>query len=382
MTSGQTDYFADALGGLPDTVWDEIAGERFYSTALWLRLCGLPAGSTSGGLHVDLPGGGRAALPIASVQREPNPNSRWQDLLTARGLPSPAPEGILVGARRGYLSHVMTTPGADRKVAAEYLLKALRSLPAPRADVPPAQVAMYLTTEDVLLLRACGVDTLPVALNSDAWIAIPEGGFEDWLSTLSAGRRNSVRREMRRFEEAGYQVEEMSLGEAHEHVARLLARTELRYGRSPDVEALIRSFRTQGEVAGEHGRVLLCSKEGQPPVAFCLFYRRDDTVYLRAVGFDYDRLDGAGEYFNLAYYLPIQRPGVRWLHAGISSQEVKAARGAVLRPLWLLDLSERSVLTGLDAEIRAHNAGFVAKLSASSPLIDRALDSELWDAFS
>jgi uncharacterized protein len=379
--TGSVECFSDPLGGLPDEVWDEMAGERFYSSALWLRLCALASGSTSGGLHVDLPGGARAAVPVAAVDHEPNPNSRWHDILTAGGLPSPQPQGILVGVRRGYLSHMIATPGADRAVAMEHLLSAVRAIPAPGRDGPPAHVAMYLTTEDVQLLREVGVDTMPVALNTDAWIEIPDSDWDCWLSRLSTGRRNSVRREMHRFEDAGYDVEETTLREAYPHVARLLARTELRYGRSPDVDALVRSFHAQGELAGDQGRVLLCSRGGRPPVGFCLFYRWGDTLFLRAVGFDYDELQSVGEYFNLAYYIPGKLPGLRWMHAGISAQEVKAARGAVLRPLWLMDLSENSVLAGLDEEIRAYNTSFLSKLRDSSPIISRALDSELWEPF-
>jgi hypothetical protein len=373
--------FTDPLGGLPDEVWDEMADDRFYSTALWLRLCGLASGSTSGGLHVDLPGGGRAAVPVADVEHEPNPNSRWHDVLTHRGLPSPRPQGILVGARRGYLSHLMATPGADRTVAAERLLTAARALPTRYGDGPPAQVAMYLTTEDALLLRAAGAEAMPVALNSDAWIEIPEGGFESWLDALSTGRRTSVRREMRKFDKTGYQVVETVLRDSYLYVAHLLARTAQLHGRTADADTLADSFREQGEMAGDRARVLLCSTDGQPPVGFCLYYRLGDTVYLRAVGFDYDRLQSAAEYFNLMYYIPGRLPGVRRLHAGISTQEAKAARGAALRPLWLMDLSEHSVLAGRDEEIRAHNSDFLAKLRDSSPVIDRALESELWEVF-
>jgi hypothetical protein len=43
-------------------------------------------------------------------------------------------------------------------------------------------------------------------------------------------------------------------------------------------------------------------------VAFSLSYRHAGTVWLRATGYDYDyaRLRGAHEYFNLVYYLPIE----------------------------------------------------------------------------
>ena len=47
------------------------------------------------------------------------------------------------------------------------------------------------------------------------------------------------------------------------------------------------------------------------------------------------------------YYAPVRMAaelGLRWVHPGIESPDAKALRGAQLRPLWLLDLSEDSVL--------------------------------------
>lgn len=368
-----TDYFTDPLGGLSEQDWDDLAGPHFYSSTLWSRLCALAPGATPGGLHVDLPGGGRAAVPIAAVHDESNPHSRWTDQLTKRDLPAPPPNGILVGQRRGYLTHLLTT--ANRDEAAKHLLAALREL---KAD---ACVAMFLTTPDVLLLRDAGVSAMPVALTTDAWIEIPPGGWDAWLDSLSSHRARRIRGEARRFERAGYQVQHQTLREAYPDVARLLARTEARYGREVDVDALTRSFRNQGALAGDRAEVLLCGRETGPALGFCLYYRWHDTVFLRAVGFDYENLDGAGEYFNLTYYLPARLPGVRWLHAGIESPEAKAARGASLRPLWLLDLAEDSVLNGHDAKVRRHNHAFLDHLRNSSPLVAGALDEPLWAEF-
>ncbi len=383
---GATRHFTDPLGGLTDAQWGELAGGRFYSSAFWLRLVALEPGMVSGAVHVDLPGGGRAAVPVAATDGGSNPHLRWHEQLTGRGLPSPPAAGVLVGQRRGYLAHLLATPGADRAAAAGALLDAVRALPDPLgpsgAPTGPARVAMYLTTPDALALREAGAKTLPVALTADAWLEIPPGGWEDWLESLgSQHRRQRVRREVRAFEEAGYRVEHRILRDAYEDVGRLAARTEQRYGIDGSAEAYVEAFRKHAELAGDRAEVLLCSVGDEPAVGCCLYVRDGDTVYLRAVGFDYERLRGAAEYFNLAYYLPARMPGVRWLHAGIATPDGKAMRGAELRPLWLVDLTPGSPLEGCDEQVRAHNAAFRDGLAASSPAVARAVGTEEWKAF-
>ncbi|NUQ96477.1 MAG: GNAT family N-acetyltransferase [Streptomyces sp.] len=378
-----TDTFTDAIGGVGDAEWDRLADGRFYSSALWLRLCALhEPGSVSGGLYVETPGGGRAAVPVAAVTDEPNPHLRWHDLLAERGLPAPEPGGLLIGQRRGYLAHLLTGDGTDRIEAAAAVLEAVRALRSPvHEDSKIARVAMYLTTEDVRALRAAGVRTAPVALNTDAWIEIPRGGYQEWLASLSAHRARRIRSEVRKFDNAGYEVEHRTLAESWQDVARLLACSLRRYGRTVEVAPMAESFRKQAELAGSRAEVMLCSRPGEPPVGFSLYYRWGDTVYLRALGFDHERLASAAEYFNLTYYMPARLPGVRWLHAGTETAEGKALRGARLRPLWMLDLSDDSPLAGYDEEIREHNRALLTRLRDSSPAISDALEYELWEPY-
>lgn len=377
----RADYFADPLGGLTDAQWDGLAGDRFYSSAFWLRLCALEPGAASGGVHVDLPGGARAAVPVAAMGDVANPHLRWPELLGARGLPSPPGNGLLVGQRRGYLAHLLATAGADPVGVAGELLAAVRSVHLP--DLGPARVALYLTTPDVLALREAGVPAMPVALAADAWLEIPPGGWDAWLESLGTRHRlRRVRSEVRRFQQAGYRVEHRVLRDAYAEVGRLAAGTERRYGIPADTDAYVEAFRKHAELAGDRAEVLLCAVDGEPPVGCCFYFRDGDTVYLRAVGFDYDRLRGAAEYFNLAYYLPARLPGVRWLHAGIGTPDGKALRGAELRPLWLLDLSVDSPLHGYDRDVLAHNSAFRGRLADSSPAVAGALRTEDWKAFS
>jgi hypothetical protein len=377
-----TDTFTDAIGGLGDDEWDRLADGRFYSSALWLRVCALDPGSISGGLHVATPGGGRAAVPVAAVTDEPTPDLRWHDMLAARGLPAPEPGGLLVGQRRGYLAHLLTEEGTDRTEGAAAVLDGVRALRSPLHDESAiARVAMYLTTEDVATFRAAGVRTVPVALKTDAWIDVPAGGYPAWLDSLSAHRARRIRSEVRKFEQAGYELTHRTLAECWRDVARLLACSLRRYGRTVEVAPMAESFRRQAELAGSRAHVVLCARDGEPPVGFCLYYRCGDTVYLRGLGLDHDRLVSAAEYFNLTYYMAVRLPGVRRLHAGTETAAGKALRGATLRPLWLLDLADDSPLAGHDEQIRAHNRALFTSLRDSSPAVAGALDHELWQPY-
>jgi len=233
----------------------------------------------------------------------------------------------------------------------------------------------------VLALRAAGVRTMPVALAADAWIGIPPGGWDAWLASRSPKLRRRVRLETRAFEAAGYRIERRPLPEVYAEVGRLTAHTERRYGIPADQDAYIEAFRKHAELAGDRAEVLLCAVGDEPPVGCVLYVREGDTVYLRAAGFDYDRLRGVGEYFNLTYYTTARLPGVRWLHAGIGTPDGKALRGAELRALWLLDLSEDSPLLGRDDEVLAHNAAFHSRLADLSPAVAKALVERDWKPF-
>ena len=379
--SANADWFTDPLGGLPDDQWDELAGDRFYSSAFWLRLCAFEGGDACGAVHVELPGGGRAAVPVVVAGDDPHPNVRWNDLLAARGLPPLPARGLALGQLRGYLGHLLAGPGVDPVAAAAGLLEAVCAARPPVAGDAPARVGLYLTTPDVVALRAAGVRALPVALPADSWIEIPPGGRPAWLASLGAHRARRVRSEARRFAAAGYKVTAHPLSEAYGEVARLAWHTEDRYGKASPVESYRAGFRRQGEYAGDRAEVLLCAADGEPAVGCCLYYRDRDTVYLRAVGFDYERLRGAAEYPTLTYWEPAGLPGVRRLHPGIETPEGKALRGAILRPLWLLDVSETSVLVEHEGAVRAHNNAFRDRLRASSPAVAAAMPAELWDEF-
>jgi uncharacterized protein len=246
-------------------------------------------------------------------------------------------------------------------------------------------IAMYVTTADAVALQQAGVRAAPVLLDADAWMTVPQDGWAGWLDAMSRRRRSATLREARAFQAAGYTIERTTLPECCATIAPIWAPNQARYGHPADLHVLTHKLREQAEAMGSEAKVLVCRRAGGEPVGFCVFYRWHDAVFLRIAGFDYSRLCRAAEYFNVAYYAHIQSApelGVRRLHAGIKSIEAKALRGARLRPLWLMDLSDDSLLIGKERAIYRHNAEHRARLAATSPAVAAAMDDAEWSAFS
>jgi hypothetical protein len=384
------------LAGMEPALWDELAGGSFYSSSRWLSFCAQEQAGTVGAMCVAAQRGAHetsqlAAVPVAEIRSESAAYYRWHDLLAGRGLPAPGPAGLLVGPRRGYQTHLLTAPGLSLDVAAAAILDRLYQLRFQLSAGPDAVrgrqvpcVAMYLTTADVVALRGAGVKSAPVLLDADAWITLPDGGWDGWLDGLPKRRRWNVRREVRLFTEAGFTITDTTLPESYADLAPVWGPNQARYGHAADAATLTGKLRAQAIAMGSAAKVMLCGRAGGRPVGFCLYYQWAGRIFVRIAGFDYERLAGAAEYFNLVYYEQIRRAassGVRQIHAGIKSIEAKALRGAEVRPLWLLDLSDDSVLLGHEDSVRTHNAAMYAELASSSPAVASAMDPADWLPF-
>ncbi|WP_084960748.1 hypothetical protein [Thermoactinospora rubra] len=351
------------FGGLTEAAWDELAGPRFYSTSAWLRYCAAEYGGPGEAVVGD-----GAAVPYVEVAGTSGLASYdWSGQLAARGLPAPPPAGLLVGPREGYQTHFL---GAPEGVPG--LVERLRA----RARDRPC-VAMYLPTSEVELARRAGVTAPPVVLETDAWIAV-----EGWPDYLPRKRRYAVRAARRVFHEAGYKIRHMALGECVDHLAGAAVATLAKHGVDAEPEEERRALRSHAVHMGEAARVAVLSREDERPLGFCLYYVGTDAVFLRWAGFDYPRLSGAAEYFNLTLFSQLDLAaelGLRWVHAGTKSIEAKALYGARLRPLWLVDLTPDSVLHAAREQVRRHNAEAHRRL-LDDPRTAGALDTDTWQA--
>ncbi|MFJ8387843.1 GNAT family N-acetyltransferase [Streptomyces sp. NPDC094438] len=176
-------------------------------------------------------------------------------------------------------------------------------------------------------------------LNQDAGIPLPGSTFDDYLAGLPSKRRVTIRRQRRAFAEAGYELRTLRLSECADAAGALAAQLQARHGHPADPAFMAGLLHDRADGMADTGTVLAAYTGGQM-VAFSLFYRHADTVWLRSTGYDYARLRGAHEYFNLVYYLPIDHAyahGATALHLGMESLRAKTLRGAVTSPLWAIE---------------------------------------------
>ncbi|MEV0621904.1 GNAT family N-acetyltransferase [Nonomuraea sp. NPDC050404] len=323
----------EGLDGVGQADWDRLAdGDDFYLSYRWLlTLEGDPFASTycvlarQDGVLV-------GALPVYDVRVEGSgfyAPGRHRRALTGGG------RWLVAGGRRGHHSGILLSGEEPRRRAT---LRALMEAGLRLAGERQARglVWMYAPTRVARWLHAEGAsvafDTVEACLVADGW--------DEYLAGLGGRRRKGTMRERRRFEQAGYDVAEQPLSECWPALAELVANLQQKYGHRTTTEAMRRVLAPQAEYLDDDSVAFTVRWEGRL-VAGALQYRFGDTLYARMIGFDYDRLLNAYEYFNLSYYLPVQymeRTGLRRLHLGIESARVKAERGARLHPLWTVAL--------------------------------------------
>jgi uncharacterized protein len=364
------------LGGVSPERWDRLAGTHFYSTAGWLAHCASYPGAECEAAVVTRRDGSLTAVPTVRFDSTPPANYNWGQLLAQRELPGISMDGIHVGPRLAYCAHILGEKDCEALAA---LVAGLREMQRP-------VVAMYLGTPDVRALQDAGVQAAPVLLEPDAWIDVPEGGWEEWLGALPRNQRRTVRREVEEFQDAELVIEHVPLPECWQQLPVVAESQAMKYGYSDRKAEFMLEFERYVKSFGTAATVALCRrKRDDELLGFCMYFARGEGLFLRWASFRYDLLEGHKEYFNTAYYSQIhiaQNLGVRHIHAGKSTLEAKMLRGARLSPLWLLDLSEESPHAIHAAEVRHHNAEVMTRLYEQHPLVKRAIaDRDEWELY-
>jgi hypothetical protein len=301
--------------------WDALAGdEGFFVSHAWLRFVEsqVPAD------YVVAAAGGRvvAALPLYRVAREPNAWYEPGRLAALVGVDDPV---VLAGSRAGYRSTLLAAGTAELAAVLEEAL----------SSVAEALVFPFLTSRALAALAA--VASVTAALDTvEAGLDGCGEGFDAYLARLRRDRRNKVRRERRAFRESGLRVGVRRLDECRRELAPLLANLQRRYDQPADAAALAGLLEAESAALADRSAVFTGEDAGGIVAAF-LAYRFGSGLFGRLAGFDYDRLPGVFEYFNLAVYEPVAylaEHRLRKLHLGVGSWQAKAFRGATIRPLW------------------------------------------------
>lgn len=340
---------------VPDAALDALA-TTLYSSSSWLRFQETErAGVVSSYLLACAHDGTLAAvLPMYHVTRETNPNYLLQRVFPAAGI-GDGPQ-VLIGNRHGYDNALLTHPDLrpeDRQAALAQLVSAALDLVS--RDGASAAWWPYLDLASMRALRPLLGGAVPVAMKNECSLRLQGTGFSDYLGQLSSGRRAAIRAERKRFAAAGYGVSGRPLSASVDDIARLGVETIKKYGSALDVETARRMTAAQAEVLDDVSVVWTCTLADRA-VGVALLMDHDDTSYLRMAGFDYAKVGDAAEYFELAFYRPIERAyslGMTNVSLGVSSYQAKTLRGAVLRTRWALPLL---VPAWPEAQARRHNA--------------------------
>jgi Peptidogalycan biosysnthesis/recognition len=161
--------------------------------------------------------------------------------------------------------------------------------------------------------------------------------FEDYLRSRTRTRRKSIRAEVDQFR-AGFDVEVTGVEGLTDELVPLHAGWRAKRGRPVAEAELSRQYAAIRERLGPCVRLFIARREGRP-AAFAQFYEHRGTLYSRAIGFDYDTVEGRFAYFNLLFYEPLRHAmahGLRALDYSSESYEAKVGRGCTLQPLLLL----------------------------------------------
>lgn len=233
---------------------------------------------------------------------------------------------LVLGSRSGYSSHVLAS---EPDVAVE-LLRAADELGregggwcllyGDRRTATTLEAALGTSRPQRLL---CGAETSIAASN----------GLEGYLAGLTSKRRRSVRAEIRAFAESGFRVRREAPCRTPEYAAMLVQNQE-RHGHAGALDRAERYLSGQAEQFGDQALLWVCDSGGTA-VGFLFAVRHGDVLYVRTVGFDYPRLQGRFEYFNLTFYTPLAAApdlDVRELRFGLGGYPAKVGRGARLDP--------------------------------------------------
>ncbi|MGH9198812.1 MAG: hypothetical protein ACRD1T_24180, partial [Acidimicrobiia bacterium] len=259
--------------------WDALVPEdNFYLSHAWLRAMSRGWSGDQSCIEAAIDDGElMGGLPLY-VMDEPgfgpyDPTEVLSGLLR-HPVQHPLHPFVLGGSRLGYRTELLlpSAPPPTRRAVAAGLLDEMEA--QARRHGSPACGLLYLSDRalDELLPMLARKGYLVYLETFEVRLPVSWGSFTEYLGSLSAKRRNAVKRELARFERSGLQViQERQPG--HEPLmASLLANVQRRYGNEADEAALERSLKFSSQEAGSYS-VLFLLKNDTRVIGYCLAYR-------------------------------------------------------------------------------------------------------------
>ncbi|MFE3518452.1 GNAT family N-acetyltransferase [Streptomyces sp. NPDC059166] len=343
----------DGAAALEAADWSSLLGpEDFFQTSRWLTVQ-----EHNSGTAMDFLVRERDGVPVAGLVTAWGDDSvAWllarPDAMLRRALEQGVPEAagvlrdvaggdpdrllpsLVCGGRHLGRTRALAAPGATRQDLAALLDRAERMAEERGAATVCFPHVDVRDTALVALLEDRGYRHHP----SDhyAWLAIPPGGFEQFVDEMSAHRRRRVRLERRALADAGVEVSvEPLTRQLCPRLGQLDANLLRKYGNPASDEGSARMIGRIAEIMGDDVLVSVARRHGTV-IGFGMQLRSrargEEQWYGHRAGFDYEAQGKLPLYYDVLYYEVLDaaaKEGATVLHAGIGSVQAKLARGCL-----------------------------------------------------
>lgn len=341
------------LDAVPDAVWEHTTEQDFYGQRPWVEYQAAARGVTAFFVVVtDADGTVCAAAAAYLVEHETSaaylpPFSRTSD---QRQGPL-----LFVGGRRGHRASLGVDPDDPRIVDIVHTF--VDGVVQLRDETGAGDAwCMYLDSPTAEALAEDPRISGPHLQAGDATVPLHGDDFSDYVDSLTKKDRARVRADRRHFREAARSVETRRLSDVVDVMSEVLADHQASHGAPTSVETMRSLVQGQAEHCDDASRVF-SSWSGPRLVAATLTFSSAGMVSSRAYGIRSGLADGACDYFELTYYLPVELAlsrGAHALHLGIGTLRTKTRRGASVGLRWacVLDASgDRSAHRRRDQDV-------------------------------
>jgi hypothetical protein len=252
---------------------------------------------------------------------------------------------LVCGGRHMGRSRVPRRPGTGRAQVEVLVAEAERLA----AEQGAASVAYPFVEEGDTLLRQVLAERGYLCHESGRYssLRVGPGGFDDYLTLVSARRRRRILTERRRLSEAGIELRiEPLRAELIPRLGQLEAQLMAKYGVAWTAGQTEQVLHEMLAAFGADVQVALASGDGDVR-GFATLVQFGNHWYARQGGFDYAYQDKLPLYFETVYYFPVEaaaRLGIEAIHYGLGSEEAKLSRGCTAEPqyAYLLPLARPS----------------------------------------